>query len=190
MPGFNVCGSGSGPSATVETRRVYRFQMLNLGMNANNQFSAPQLLFLQSASRPNFKFKTAEMHHNQEVATFAGKQEWEPCSLKWYDTEQSPDCSAGIYAWLECVVNFATANVSPPSSYKQQATLAMVNGAGQPTEQWMMCNTWPETVDWGDGDYTGTDICVIEATMRYDRATRSCLTAPAPTTYGPTCGTG
>jgi len=36
------------------------------------------------------------MHHNQEVAKFAGKQEWDPVNLVWYDVEQNPDVSKGI----------------------------------------------------------------------------------------------
>ena len=128
------------------------------------------------------------MHHNQEQAYFAGKQSWEPITLKWYDVEQDPDVSAGIYSWLESVTNIPSANVNPPAFYKRTATLSMVDGFEQPTETWSISNTWPQAVNWGELDYTATDLAVIEATMRFDRATRTCLAAPAPVNLGPTCG--
>jgi hypothetical protein len=187
MPGFNICGSGGQVAATIETRRKHRWVFQTLGRGGGT-FSEAELLVLMSAQRPNFKFEEPEMHHNQEVAYFAGKQSWEPITLTWYDTQQDPDVSAGIYAWLETVVNFASANVNPPSVYKKQATLAMVDGSGQASETWTICNTWPKEVNWGDLDYTSTEIATIEATMRYDRALKSCVAAPAPQTFGPSCG--
>lgn len=172
MPGFNICGTGNGPAATIETRRKHRWMFATLG-RGSGQFSSAELLVLQSAQRPQFKFEEPEMHHNQEVARFAGKQDWEPCTLTWYDTEQNPDVSAGVYAWLQSVVDFPSANVNLPSVYKKQATLQMVNGQGSPNETWLMCNTWPKEVNWGDLDYTDTEIATIEATMRYDRALKT-----------------
>jgi len=81
--------------------------------------------------------------------------------------------SANIYDWLATVVDLTTANVNLPSSYKQQAALTMVDTTGAATETWTMWNAWPKEVNWGDVDYTSTDIATIEATLRYDRALRS-----------------
>jgi hypothetical protein len=187
MPGFNICGTGDGPAATLETRRKHRWVFETLG-RGNGQFSEAELLVLKSAQRPNFKFEEPEMHHNQEVARFAGKQDWEPITMTWYDVEQDPDVSSGIYAWLETVVNFASANVNPPAAYKRQAELAMVDGSGQTTEGWQICNTWPKEVNWGDIDYSDTEIATIEASMRFDRAIKSCVAAPGPNIFGPSCG--
>ena len=82
MPGFNINPfgggySGVGPSNTVEVRRKHRWVFETLG-RGTGQFSQAELLILQSASRPSFKFEEPEMHHNQEVARFAGKQDWDP----------------------------------------------------------------------------------------------------------------
>ena len=167
MPGFNING-GSGPAANLETRRKHRwnFQTLpGIGQSA--------LLVLQSAQRPNFKFEEPEMHHNQEVAYFAGKQSWEPITLTWYDVEQDPDISSTLYTWLQTVVTITSANVVPPSSYKKQASLQMVDGGGTANETWTIYNCWPKEVNWQDLDYTVTDIATIEAQMRYDRAIRN-----------------
>lgn len=167
MPGFVVCGQGNGPPSTIETRRKYRWVFQALG----SVFSPGDLLVLQSAQRPNFKFEEPEMHHNQEVAYFAGKQTWEPITLTWYDAENPYDASKSIYRWLQSVVNFATADVNVPSAYKTDARLGMTSGVGLATsEQWQICACWPKEVNWGELDYTNTEICTIECVMRYDRA--------------------
>ena len=191
MPGFNIAPYGGGysaqgPSNTIETRRKHRWVFETLG-RGTGVFSQSELLVLQSASRPSFKFEEPEMHHNQEVVRFAGKQDWEPVTLVWYDAQQSPDVSRGIYQWIETVVNMQSIKVAHPSLYKRTAALLMLDGAGQTSEKWTMIGTWPSAVNWQELDYTSTDLMTIEATMRYDRAIRECITPPAPTPIAPNC---
>lgn len=179
MPGFNINGGGAeadgnGPSNTIEVRRKHRwlFSVLKRGPR---DFSNQARLTLQSASRPSFKFEEPEMHHNQEVVRFAGKQDWDPVTLVWYDVQQNNDNSAEIYAWIESVVNMKTIQVAHPISYKQIARLEMTDGFGFSTETWTMYGTWPQACNWQELDYTSTDLQTIEATMRYDRAIRECF---------------
>lgn len=195
MPGFNInngngAGTGgfnqNGPANTLEVRRKHRWVFEALG-RGSGAFSAAELLVLQSASRPNFKFEEPEMHHNQEVIRLAGKQDWEPVTLVWYDVEQSPDISKSIYAWIETVVNMQRITVAHPSQYKRQARLSLLNGFGTPTESWDMYGTWPVSVNWQELDYSTTDLLTIEASMRYDRATRQCLNSNERQANTPTC---
>lgn len=196
MPGFNINPFGGGysaqgPANTVEVRRSHRWVFETLG-RGTGVFSQSELLVLQSASRPNFKFEAPEMHHNQEVARFAGKQSWEPVNMVWYDVEQDPDISRGIYHWIETVVNMQSIAVAHPRFYKRNAALVMIDGSGQTTEQWSMMGTWPETVNYQELNYTATDLMTVEASMRYDRAVRSrsdgsCVQAPAPVPIQPNC---
>ncbi len=196
MPGFNVNPFGGGystqgPSNTVEVRRKHRWVLETLG-RGTGQFSQAELLVLQSASRPSVKFEEPEMHHNQEVVRFAGKQDWDPVTLTWYDVEQDPDISRGIYHWIETVVNMQSLAVAHPRYYKRQASLVMLDGVGQSTEQWSLAGTWPSACNWQELDYTSTDLLTMECTMRYDRAVRSrfdrsCVQAPAPVPITPSC---
>ncbi len=178
--------SAQGPSHTSETRRKHRWVFESIG-RGENSFSQAELLFLQSASRPSFKFEEPEMHHNQEVARFAGKQDWDPVTLTWYDVQQDPDVSRGIYMWIETVVNMQSIKVAHPRLYKRTASLLMIDGAGQTSESWTMLGTWPANCNWQELDYTSTDIQTIEATMRYDRAVRNCVSAPTPQPIAPNC---
>jgi len=196
IPGFNIAPfgggfSGQGPSNTLEIRRKHRWVFETLGRGAG-QFSQTELLVLQSAARPSFKFEEPEMHHNQEVARFAGKQDWEPITLVWYDVEQSPDMSRGLYHWLETVVNMKSIGVAHPRFYKTSASLSMIDGLGQPDETWAIMGCWPSAINWQELDYTATDLMTMEATMRFDRAIRAtlsgaCVQVPAPVPITPSC---
>ncbi len=191
IPGFNIAPYGGGfsvqgPSNTTETRRKHRWVFETLGRGAGT-FSQAELLVLQSAMRPSFKFEEPEMHHNQEVSRFAGKQDWEPITLTWYDVEQNPDVSRGLYNWIETVVNMMSLGVSHPSIYKRSATLGMLTGMGVFSEHWTISGTWPATVNWGELDYTSTEIQTIECSMRFDRAVRDCTGAPGIGATVPNC---
>lgn len=178
MPGFNINQylggiNSSAPTHTTETRRKHRWVFETLGRGAG-QWRPNELLLLRSASRPSFKFSTADMHHNQEIAYFAGKQEWDPITISWYDAEQ-PNISQGLYDWLTSVVTLEGSNlpVTAPNFYKREATLKMLDGVGNSTEAWTMVGTWPETCNWQDLDYSASDIMSCEASMRYDRAVKT-----------------
>jgi len=184
MPGFNICGIGGSLAATIETRRDHRWVFEALGKGGGDLWPTNALLILQSAQRPNFKFEEPEMHHNQEVARFAGKQDWEPITMTWYDAEQSPDVSFHMWDWIQHVSRFDGGNspggegqygapfVQIPGYYKREGQLSMLSGVGVPTERWRLCNTWPKENNWGDIDYTSTEIATIEVQMRFDRAMR------------------
>ena len=170
IPGFIVSGSGgSGPSNLTELRRKHRWTWTVL-----KPFSVQGLLVLQKASRPKFEFEEPKMSHNQEDSYYSGRQKWEPIALVWYDTEQQPDTSAGVYAWLGTVVDLTVANVASPSVYKTQATLQMEDGFGNADETWDLYGCWPKDVNWGELDYAATELMTIEASIRFDRALRRC----------------
>ena len=188
MPGFNIGGTCAGnPSNVLESRRVYRWTFSAIGRGSGS-FSTAELLLLKSASRPKFKLDdSAKMDHVQETVYFAGKQSWEPVELIWYDIEQNPDTSAGIYNWLETVVQLDCANVGAPSTYKKNAILNMINGSGVPSETWTMYGAWPYEFDWKNLEYSQNELETIVVKMRYDRAIRSCYAAPAGVATQPSC---
>jgi hypothetical protein len=188
MPGFNVAPFGGalpgGPANNIETRRQNRWIFESLGRGAG-AWTTTELLLLESASRPKFEFEEVEMHHNQETAYFAGKHKFQPMKMRWYDAEQDPDVSKGVYHWIETVLDIGDQLVAHPRFYKREGSLRMLDGTGQPNEVWSMMGCWPKDCDWGDLDYTSSKICMIECTMRYDRAVRQFLDGSCPTPITP-----
>lgn len=196
MPGFNIAPFGGGysavgPTNVIEPKRQNRWVFESLGRGAGS-FSQAELLVLQSAQRPTISLKPVDMHHNQEVARFAGKHEFEPIELVWYDIEQDPNTSRGLYHWIETVVNMRSMAVAHPRYYKRHGTLALLNGIGQYIEVWTLLGTWPETCNFQKLDYQNAEILTCQASMRYDRAVLgrtdgSCISPPPPTPITPNC---
>ena len=173
MPGFRIggnqgCGDDSQPPFnTVEPKRKHRWVFRNIG-TLDYSF----LVFLLKCNRPKFTFEKAEMHHNQEVAYFAGRQKWDTLKMTFYDVEQ-PDSSQGLWNWLQTVVNIKTACVADPSVYKlNDSNLEVIDGMGQPVEQWSLYGAWPADINWQELDYGSNDILQCDVEVSYDRAMR------------------
>ena len=175
MPGFNIAGANdpTQKSNTQETRRKMRWAVTALG----DVLAQDELVYLQKCSRPKFSYDVAEMHHNQEVAKFAGKQKWDDINFSFYDGEQPKDVSKALATWLSSVTTSwatpgAVTSVAVPNAYKKQGTLEMLDGAGAPTETWTLYGVWPKETNWQDLDYTSNDIAMVDVTVAIDRAIR------------------
>lgn len=177
MPGFNI-GSGSGnpeqKSHVAEPRRKHRWRVTSLG----DVLNAGELVYLEKANRPKFKYAEATMHHNQEEAYFAGKQTWENLSWTFYDIEQDKDVSASIARWVSTVTTSfldvsALTVVATPAQYKKDGTLEMVKGDGSVSEQWKLYGVWPLDIDWQDLDYSSSEIQRVVVTCKVDKCVKT-----------------
>lgn len=170
MPGFNLGAPRDDAVSNVsEIRRKHRWTFTVLSSALTRQ----ALLYLRSAARPHATFEVPELHHDQEMSRYAGKYSWDTITLVWYDIEQDPDIAEQVYSWLNSVINVGAATVEPPASYKTDASLESYNGAGETSEEWTLFGSWPSDVDWGDLDYTNTELQEVTATLVYDRAQRT-----------------
>lgn len=179
MPGFSINNTSSQNSKynKAEIRRKHRWRVATgAGFTDNPR----DWLYLQKAQRPQFKFQEAVMHHDQEQAYFAGKQEWEPISMTFYDVEGGDgsvnDISTQLYNWIggrsnsRSVGVIADAEVRIPESYKLDLVLQMTAADGSATETWTLYGAWPREVNWQDLSYEDTNLQLIDVTVRYDRA--------------------
>lgn len=177
MPGFNVGPfsggqfGAQGPSNVTEYRRKYRWYFKTIGRGTGT-FSTQELLRLHKATRPKFNMKKTKAHFVQEETYVATKHSWEPLKLTWYDTEQNPNVSQGIYHWIETVIDLRNMNVATPQNYKRTASFSMIDGFGNTGEDWTLYGTWPEDVDWGPLEYSSEELCTIDVIMSFDRAVR------------------
>jgi len=176
MPGFNIEGAWSeGPPHQTELRRKHRWLFTVVGVPDPGKNRAT--LFLQKCTRPTVKYGEAIMHHDQEQAYFAGKTEWEPITLDFYDAEQDPDVSQWIWDWVcggeqTSVADIAAVTVARPNQYKKQGKIEMRDGRGSATERWKLEGMWPQETNWGELDYSTSDIAMVTVKCRFDRAIR------------------
>ena len=174
MPGFSIKGENANISKKhkAEFRRKHRWRVADL---ENGPVSPADFLQLKTASRPNFTLAEVEVHHDQEVAYFAGKQTWEPITLTFYDAVAgggASDIAGKMYEWVTTVADIPNANVGLPSSYKKKLLLQSTGNTGTPDETWELLGAWPAKTNWGDLDYSNTEIQLVEITLRFDRAVR------------------
>lgn len=177
MPGFVIGGTGgyaginNSADGKVETRRAYRwiFEVLE-----SMPDQGANLVYLKTANRPELTLGQLDQHHNQEKVWHVGKTEWNDLSMSWYDVE-NPDVSDAIYDWLEAAVySIPGATPQHPSTYKKQARLTVLNHEGniQASERWTLWHCWPYRINWNTLDYSNEALLEIEASCKYDRATK------------------
>jgi len=186
MPGFSIQSANPEQSKfnKAEFRRKHRWRV---AVCEGSGLRPKDWLYLQKAARPSFKFNEAVVHHDQEQAYFAGKQEWETTTLTFYDVESGAasgtgdvkDISKTIFEWMgglnnpNAVGQLASATMHVPSEYKLDLVLELTNASGDAGEQWTLFGCWPVSANWQDLNYEETAIQLIEVVVRFDRATRS-----------------
>lgn len=174
MPGFSIAGDGidgRNKNNRAEFRRKHRWRFTVAGTSMNQT----DFIYLQKAARPSFKLEAPEVHHDQEVAYFAGKQTWEEITLEFYDATTPVDITTKLWDWVNTIVslNGGEMGVEPPSGYKKDVTLEMTDGKGESIDTWVLYGAWPMSTNWNDIDYSSTDIQTISVTLKFDRAMKT-----------------
>lgn len=174
MPGFSIKGENANISKKnkAEYRRKHRWRVADL---SDGPVTPADFLQLKTAQRPSFTLSEDEVHHDQEVAYFAGKQTWDPIELTFYDAVQGAganDIAQKLYEWVSTVAEIPQATVSLPSAYKKTLLLQMTSNEGTPDETWELLGAWPSKSNWQDLDYSQSEIQTVSITIRFDRAVR------------------
>jgi hypothetical protein len=172
MPGFAIgnLDTAENKDHKAEFRRKHRWRV---ALGSNDSMEDKDFLYLKSAARPNFKYLEAEVHHDQEKAFFAGKQEWDPIELVFYDAVSGRgvnDISQHIYEWVNDVVDIEQATASTPDFYKKTLDIQMVGADGEIDERWTLFGCWPVSSNWNNLDYTANEIQEVTVSLRFDRA--------------------
>lgn len=124
------------------------------------------------SARPTFEFQEKEVEHVIEKIYLPGKPSWGSISIKLYDVAYE----SHIYEWLKKFYNMEEGYINPAANPinlqypKRSADLFLYNGHGETIEQWKFQGCWPSKIDWEDLDYSKSEVCMINLTLRYDRA--------------------
>jgi len=138
---------------------------------------------VKTAARPNLSFEEIEINHLHEKIWLAGKATWDALSMTILDVKAGDS----VHNWIKKVFDFSnedgtvgnmlmgdpdgsTTAANIPNSYKSDAVLKMFDGQGNTLEIWTLHGCWPQTINWGDLDYSSSDTQDVELTVRYDRA--------------------
>ena len=135
------------------------------------------------ANRPSLTIEETEINYLHGKMWIPGKASWETLSVTYYDVVNAGTGGdvSNLYGWLATVYNFndPDGNVTMSSrkgtgsigtGYAGTGTLTMYDGCGAPMEQWTLSHVWPQSINFGDLDYSSSEEANIELTLRYSTA--------------------
>jgi hypothetical protein len=152
------------------------------------------------ANRPSLTIEETEINYLHGKMWIPGKASWETMTVTYYDVVNAGAGGdvANLYSWLSTVYNFndkdgnvtmsskkggAGATLVTPltKGYAGAGVLTMYDGCGKEMERWTLDHVWPQSINFGDLDYSSSEELNIELTLRYSSAkySNSCGTQPA-----------
>lgn len=125
--------------------------------------------FVKVASRPNLSVEETEVNFLNAKTWIPGKASWESMTVTYIDVASQE--AAPLFNWLASVYNFTDPiNLEQGANrddYACTAILKLWDGCGNLMETWEMKDVWPTAINFGDLDYSASDECTIELTLRY-----------------------
>lgn len=175
MPGFNIpssgCGGGGGGAGSlanpnIEVARNHRYLFETLGPLTS--FAC----YAKKCTRPVMEVDKIVMHRGQDEISMAGKQRWSPIEITFYEIVDGIDVVAqALHEWHgRATVDVRNSRVGQQSVYKQNCSLAMLDGYGLPVWMYQMFDCWPSKVTPCQLSYTDTELAEITVTLEVNKA--------------------
>jgi hypothetical protein len=137
--------------------------------------------FVKVAARPKLNIEDHEINYLNATTWIPGKAKWEPITVTYYDVPIGE--MQGLWSWITTVYNFQD-SVNLPMSEKAGwngvASLTLYDGCGRELERWVLGSCWPQSVDFGELDYSNSEEVTIELQLRYSEVLYSSSCGPMP----------
>ena len=188
-------GIGKLGGSNVLHKRKFRWTFEVFEQTADGQ--GKQLVpehFVKTAARPNISIEETEIHFLNGKTYIPGKGTWETTTVTYYDVAVSGGTgNEGLWTWLANVYDYTKPVTLKQNSirrgYAGVGNLKMFDGCGSPLEQWTLGDCWPQSVNFGELDYSSSEECTVEVTLRYSNVSykslaQSCVKEPSPSCVG------
>ena len=148
--------------------------------------------FVKVAARPNLSIEETEINFLSAKTWIPGKASWETITVTYYDV--AGEANIGLWSWLAGVYNYMLPVELPMGAmrkdYAGQVTLTLYDGCGSGLEQWILQDAWPQAVNFGELDYSSSEECTIEITLRYSSVAYKNLCGSQPKGCCTPCSNG
>lgn len=125
--------------------------------------------FVKLASRPNLSIEETEINYLNAKTWIPGKGSWETITVTYYDV--ASELNQELFNWLATVYDFTDPvnlrQASQRGEYAAKGNLVLYDGCGSPLEKWTLGDVWPQAINFGELDYSSSEECTIELTLRY-----------------------
>ena len=159
-------GIGDLGGASLILRRKFRwtFEVSNIC----GQQKVPAS-FVKLAARPNLSVEETEINFLNAKTYIPGKATWETVTVTYYDVATKDNLP--LWQWLASVYDFtdpvALKMGSSRRDYAARGTITEYDGCGNSLNQWVLLDLWPQAINFGELDYSSSEECNIELTLRY-----------------------
>lgn len=137
--------------------------------------------YVKVASRPQLDVEEAEINFLNATTWIPGKAKWQPLNVSYHDTTDMD--MQGLYNWIATIYNFndvVNLHQSEKSGWAGVATLTMYDGCGTPLEHWFLGSVWPQSINFGDLDYSDSETATIDLTLRFSEVNYAGTCGPTP----------
>lgn len=137
--------------------------------------------YVKVAARPKLSIEKTEVNFLNATTWMPGKAKWEPISVTYIDVPAQD--MAGLWNWIATVYNFTDPNglsQSEKAGWNGVGLLTLYDGCGAPLERWLLGSMFPESVDFGELDYSSSDEVTIELGLVYSDVQYQGICGPNP----------
>lgn len=125
--------------------------------------------YVKIANRPKLSIEETPLNFLNGKSWIPGKGEWEPINITYYDVATQD--VGPLFSWLASVFNFTDPNYLNMGTmrydYAATGILKIWSGCGDLIEIWELIDLWPNSIDFGELDYSSSDVALIDLTLRY-----------------------
>lgn len=125
--------------------------------------------FVKVASRPNLTVEETQIDYLNGRTWIPGKGAWETMEITYYDVHTNDNMP--LFDWIATVYDFTDPvclnQASQRKDYAGRGTLKLYDGCGNALEKWILNDMWPTAVNFGELDYSSSDVAEITLTVRY-----------------------
>jgi len=180
MADMGIGKLGIDPGLTFKRKFRWLFSVEDICTSQGKALTVPPS-YVKTASRPNITFDEQEIHYLHGRMYLPGKPTFETITVTYYDVvaQDGSQPLAPLYTWISNVYDFmsspnawksarmAANALGGDSSYGGTAYLSMLDGCGKALEMWTLFQCWPQSVNFGDLDYSSAEEATVELTLRY-----------------------
>lgn len=179
-------GLGSLASGNVVFKRKYRW---TLALDLHCGYQEIPEYYVKTTNRPQLDIEEQEINFLHGKFWIPGKGTWNALTITFYDVADQGNANNGLFGWLATTYNFTDPVGLHQSTlrgedynhgsggYGCDGVLQLYDGCGVAVERWELLGMWPQSINFGELDYSSSEECTIEVTTRYDSAK-----------YEPLCG--
>jgi hypothetical protein len=146
-----------------------------LASGRNNGVSTDLAMQCKTVSRPKLTFEDIKLDRYNSVAYIPGKHSWDACNITVED-DVTNKATMLIQSQVEAQQRLIGADgpwlntEATASTFKFKTQLNMLDGNETILESWIMQGCYISHVDYGDLDYSASDVMTINLTLRFDHA--------------------